>query len=463
MEAINKPKVSVIITAHNYGRFLDKCLDSLTKQTYKDFEIVLVDDGSTDNTQDVIQSYKSKFPNNLKVIRVDNVGLSAACNKGISMSQGDFIIRLDADDYFDDNLLLVEERFLYENKDVDLVYSDYYTIDEDGKILEHNRLMKVNEEVDLLQRSPLAAGAMYKRICYDEIGGYNDNLKIGEDYDFWMKFITKFKVRNINLPLFYYRRHGANMTKNMKGILHSKRIVKEEFVKRHYDGKLKNLKILAVIPARGDMINGIKIPIANLNGKPLLSYTIDEAKKTELFNKIVVSTEDYDIASAAEKLGAYVIKRPIDLAKKTVHVDDVVRHVVDYLKKNDDYVPDLIAVLHLISPFKTSEHIKEGIFTQLIFKTDSIVSVCANLNFHWKPGRYGIEPLFNKRLLRDEKDTILEENGAFYITTLENLNNNGIIGNSVAYVEMMPNEAVRIYNEYDLWLAEQIIKNYKGG
>lgn len=460
MNYFTKPKVSIIITAHNYGRYLDKCLDSLLRQTYKDFEVIIVDDGSTDNTPEVIMKYKPKFKEKIKAIRLDNKGLSAACNKGISLSKGRYIVRLDADDIFDENLLLIEANYLEQNPEIDLVYSDYYTVDEDGKILEHHRLMKVNEEVDLLHRAPLAAGAMYKKSCWKKIGRYNENLRIGEDFDFWIKFITKFKVRNINLPLFYYRQHSANMTKNVRGILKSRRFVKENFIKAHFHKKLNSLKILAVIPARGDLINGTKIPLAKLNGEYLLKYTIDEAKKVGLFRRVVVSTEDEDIAKAAEKLGAYVVRRPLHLSKKTVHVDDVVSHVINHLNRHHRDVYDLIAVLHVNSPLKTSDHIREGIYTQLIFDTDTVISVNPDLHFHWKPGKSGIEPLFEKRLLRDEKNALLEENGAFYITTLNSLNKNGIVGRSVSYVEMMPHEAVRIYDEYDLWLAEQITKHY---
>ena len=457
-----KPKVSVIVTAHNYGRYLDKCLESLLRQTYKSFEIIVVDDGSTDNTPEIIKHFIQKFGSRMKAIRLDNKGLSAACNKGISLAKGKYIVRLDADDLFDENLLLIEANFLEQNPDADLVYSDYYTIDEDGKIIEHHRLMKVNEEVDLLHRSPLAAGAIYKKKCWKQIGKYNENLKIGEDFDFWIKFITRYKVRNINLPLFYYRQHGSNMTKNVRGILNSRRFVKESFVKKHLHKKLSSLKILAIIPAKADQINGVKIPLTKLNGNYLLKYSIDAANKVGLFSRIVVSTEDNDIAKLGAKLGAFVIKRPISLSAKSIHVDESVRHVVDYLQKNYNDVYDLIVVLHVISPLKSPENIREGIYTQIIFNTDTVISACQDFHFHWKPGKIGLEPLFEKRLLRDEKNALLEENGAFYITTSKCLNTYGIIGKSVSYVEMMPHESIRVYNEYDLWLAEQIIKNYKG-
>jgi len=100
-------------------------------------------------------------------------------------------------------------------------------------VIDHVHLPTVVSEVKLLNRSPLAAGAMYRRTAWEKIGGYNESLDYQEDYDFWIRFINKFDVANVNLPLMYYRQHDSNMSDNLSGRLESRREVKSEFVETH--------------------------------------------------------------------------------------------------------------------------------------------------------------------------------------------------------------------------------------
>jgi len=212
----DKVKVSIIITAHNYGKYLCQAIDSVLAQCYKNFEIVVVDDGSTDNTPVILENYKKKHGDIIKVVTLTGLGLAKACNVGIKVSEGEYVVRLDADDYFDENLLLIESNILDNDPEIHMVYPDYYRITKQGEIIDHCRLLKANVEVKLLDRSPLAAGAMYRRYCYDAIGGYNEGLRYQEDYDFWIKFIDKFNVYNVNLPLIYYRQHGNNIKEEVR-------------------------------------------------------------------------------------------------------------------------------------------------------------------------------------------------------------------------------------------------------
>ena len=192
-------KVSVVVTAHNYGMYLCQCIDSVINQRFDNYEIIVVNDGSTDNTEEILKNYQKRYENIIKVFTLDGVGLAKACNAGIRESKGEYIVRLDADDYFDENLLLIESNILDSEPDVHMVYPDYCRVNKHGEIIDYYRLSKVNDEIKLLDRSPLAAGAMYRRSCYNAIGGYNEELKYQEDYDFWVRFIDKFNVYNVNL------------------------------------------------------------------------------------------------------------------------------------------------------------------------------------------------------------------------------------------------------------------------
>ena len=123
------PKITVYITAYNYGKYIAKAIQSVFKQTLDDWELIIINDGSTDNTAEVLAQYK-KHPK-IRIVEQENKGLNVANNIALRLSNGKYIIRLDADDYFDENILLVLSNVLDTKPEIGLVYPDYYHINED--------------------------------------------------------------------------------------------------------------------------------------------------------------------------------------------------------------------------------------------------------------------------------------------------------------------------------------------
>ena len=451
-------KVSVIITAHNYGKYLNQCIESVLVQTYNSYEIVVVNDGSEDNTAELLNYYALKHPQKVKVVTLSGVGLPKAVNIGIRNSCGEYIIRLDADDYFDENILLVEANILDRSPNIHMVYSDYYRINKHGEIIDSYRLQKVNSEVKLFDRSPLAAGAMYRRKCYDAIGGYNEELQFQEDYDFWIRFIDKFNAYNVNVPLMYYRKHRASMSNNFDKRMKARQQVKEKFVDQK--GCRKDKHFIGVIPAMGLFRDKEKLALKPFNGKPLIAYTIEEALKSKHLDRVIVSTEDQDIAEVAKHFGADVpFLRPIELARTNIPVRDVLRHMVGVFKEKGEAIPNLIAVLHYYTPFRRKRHIDEAIDTLLLYNTDSVISVVEDITFHWKPGKNGlVQVSYPNRLLREDKETIYKENAAIYVIRTVNLVWDNHLGKSIGNIEMSPKESWRIESEFDSWVAEKMLQ-----
>ena len=164
------PLVSVVITAHNYGKYLRESIESVLSQHFDDYELIIVNDASTDNSGDILRLYES----NPKITIINlhtNVGLSKAANISIKRASGDFIIRLDADDYFDENILLILCNFLLRHPAYGMVYPDYYEVTKHRELVDVVRQQKARDEVKLLDRSALAAGALYRNSCYEAIGG----------------------------------------------------------------------------------------------------------------------------------------------------------------------------------------------------------------------------------------------------------------------------------------------------
>lgn len=457
----DRVKVSVIVTAHNYGKYLPQSLDSILNQRFDSYEVVVMNDGSVDNTSEILENYEKRYPAKIKVMKLPGNGLARACNAGIKQSCGEYVIRLDADDYFDENILLVESNILDNDQNIHMVYPDYYQINKYGEIIDSFRLPKVNDEIKLLDRNPLAAGAMFRRWCYDAIDGYNEELRYQEDYDFWIRFVDKFNVYNVNLPLMYYRRHGSGMSNNFEARMKARQYVKKKFVGDK--GYRENKKIFAVIPAMGLFRNKEKLATKALHDKPLIAYTIQEALKTGLIDRVIVSTEDQEIAELAMQYGAEVpFLRPVSLSKTSVPVEDVLWHMLGVFRKNGDDIPDIIAVLPYYTPFREERHISEAIDTMLLYNTDSVISVVEDLTFHWKPGKYGLAPVgYQKRFLREDRETIYKETGSIYVVNTKILESGGYLGKVVGHIEMSPKEAWRIETDFDFWVAEQLLKGKK--
>lgn len=453
-----KLKVSIVITAHNYAKFITQSIGSALAQTHDSFEIIVVNDGSVDDTATILSSYVDQT--NLKVITLDGVGLAAASNRGIEASSGEYIVRLDADDWFDENLVLVLANYLDRNPNVGMVFCDYHTVDVHGELIQTIRRAKTNDEVELLDRPCLAAGAMYRRRCYDLIGGYKETLRYQEDYDFWIKFIEKFQVHNVSLPLMYYRQHGSSMSSNWDGRMGARRQVKRKFVREHRstDGR----HVLGVIPARADQLNGEKFPLLKLGDKSLLERAIDTMKCVESVGRVIVSTEDSEIAEHAIAAGADVpLKRSRATISPALTFAAALRELLAWLHTHEGYAPDLVAILYPHSPFIRSEHVTETIDSLLIYHTHTVLAVVEDLTFHWKIGVNGLEPVgYQKRVVRQDKDLIFKESGGLYTLRAADISNtDDILGPKIGHIELSPGEAFRISGIWEYTVANKLIQS----
>jgi glycosyltransferase involved in cell wall biosynthesis len=195
--------VSVIITAYNYEKYIERAIRSCLDQSMHkgQYEIIVVNDCSFDNTASILENYSDfiKYFNLTK-----NVGLAAARNFGIKMAKGQFVVFLDADDYIQHDLLLIQKTFLTENSSLDAVSIDYYLVDERGNHLQH-----VNAE-----EKPIACGIMFRKDLLIEIGLYDESFRAREEEDLRLRFLKKYAIYNIILPLYRYRMHDKNLTKD---------------------------------------------------------------------------------------------------------------------------------------------------------------------------------------------------------------------------------------------------------
>ena len=162
-----RPLVSVYITNHNYGSYLKKAIQSVLNQTLKNFELIIIDDGSTDNSKKIINSYKK----NNKIIKIfqKNRGLTVSNNLALRLSKGKYIMRLDADDWLDNNALEVMSNTLERSPNIGLVFPDYFEVDRSGRII---NLVRRHDFKKVKLRDQPAHGActLIRKDCLEKSG-----------------------------------------------------------------------------------------------------------------------------------------------------------------------------------------------------------------------------------------------------------------------------------------------------
>jgi glycosyltransferase involved in cell wall biosynthesis len=200
--------VSVIIPTYNYGRFIAEAIQSVLRQTHRPAEIIVVDDGSNDETKEVV----SGFGDDVKYIYQANAGVCAARNKGAAESKGDAIAFMDADDTMQPESL-EKQIALFDEDGVGLVHCGLRLFDDEtGDTIELQLEGGEDGVADnlLLWEGPGIAGPgaiLVTREAFDSVGGFDTTMKVGEDWDFCYRVARKFKVRFVPEPLVNYRSH----------------------------------------------------------------------------------------------------------------------------------------------------------------------------------------------------------------------------------------------------------------
>jgi len=212
------PKVSVIIPAYNNAKFLPETIESVLKQTFADWEIIIVDDGSTDNTQEVVAMYLQNHPGKIKYFRQENGGTAQARNRAIKESKGEYLGLLDADDLWLPEKLAVQVPIMEANPELALISSETYAIDAQSNRIGHWKVAKMPNTFECLFEANHIYNltALARKSCVEKIGGYDETLLVSQDYDLWLRLTKRFPFKVLYVPLAQYRVHPNNISKNTK-------------------------------------------------------------------------------------------------------------------------------------------------------------------------------------------------------------------------------------------------------
>jgi glycosyltransferase involved in cell wall biosynthesis len=216
------PIVSIIIPNYNHAQFVGDAINSVLDQDYRNFEIIVVNDGSTDNSHEVINN----FGDQVRYIRQENQGLSAARNTGIKHAKGSYIGVLDADDMYEPAFLSTMMSTLLENPTADGIYCGYQFVDQSNNLLPQieARAIPSNELYHvLLDGDFLVPESMFvRRYCYDWAGPFDTSLRACEDWDMWLRISKKFRIIHTTQILTRHRILQGSMSTDPERMLNNR-------------------------------------------------------------------------------------------------------------------------------------------------------------------------------------------------------------------------------------------------
>lgn len=218
-----EPTVSVVMAVFNAVAFLPQAIESILSQSYKNFEFIIVNDGSTDASKDVIEKYH-KLDKRIRPVEMKvNQGVAIASNHGINLAKGKYIARMDADDISVSQRLEKQVVFMENNPEIGILGSRIRYIDTEGNLLGwHSEPQKdLFIRWNLLFKSPFFnSSTLFRKSLLDGYKeAYKPTARYGEDYDLWIRLLSLTKGENLPDTLLYYRLHSSNLTSSTQNIL----------------------------------------------------------------------------------------------------------------------------------------------------------------------------------------------------------------------------------------------------
>jgi glycosyltransferase involved in cell wall biosynthesis len=250
------PKFSVLIANYNNAHLIQRALDSIKRQTIQDFEVIVVDDGSTDNSRSIVEMAAASFDGRLRYIYQSNKGVASARNASIAVAAGKYITFLDSDDYWHDERLQVHAKILDKHENVGFCCSDFDRLDEDGHVERHFSKwvtfprFPYEQPISrddafrwlLLVNFVGTSGATIRRTCVQTVGLFNEEYKQAEDYDYWLRHAMNTEFYVVRRVLHTYRTHQGGLTNNyLENCEYSQHVVQE--CAKAYDGFIKSHRL----------------------------------------------------------------------------------------------------------------------------------------------------------------------------------------------------------------------------
>lgn len=228
------PTISIVITVYNRERYLSAAIESILKQTRSDFELLIWDDGSTDNSVDIARYY-AKRDQRIRVVATENLGSTRGLSGAFAMTTGTYVGWVDSDDILAPTALSETAEILDANPHIGLVYTDYTVIDENNKILGPGQRCRIPYSLDrLLVDFMVFHFRLIRRSVFDLAGGIDESCELVQDYDLCLRLSEVTKFEHLKRSLYYYRKHPQSISnqQRLELILNSQEAIKRALQRR---------------------------------------------------------------------------------------------------------------------------------------------------------------------------------------------------------------------------------------
>jgi len=456
------PLVTVYITNFNYARFIREAIESVRKQTYPHIELIIIDDGSTDNSREILTEYED-IPG-IQVIYQQNKGLNATNNVALALATGAYFIRLDADDYFEPYAIALMVSMMEGRPEIGLVFPDYYYVDEIGNIIGVESRHDFDREVTLYDIPAHGACTMVRTEQLRQLGGYDERFCCQDGYELWLKYILHSRVSNINKPLFYYRKHKFNLTSDESRILETRKQIK-----RHYVSMMGTERppSLAIVPVRPNTVGGSLWALHRRNGTTELARSLQKLIDSHCFQSIIVTSSDRQVLDEAERFASqlpFATQSPKILTYQRDHIYELANHsleptmreLVHQFQLEQHY--ELIGLLGIETPLIKASTLTEAVDSLILFKADSVITVRPDSASYFTHNGDGMHVAFERaRYTNYERKVLYKRISGFTVTRMEAyLRHQTLVTPRLGHVLVGPEEALSIQSDLDLVLYEAL-------
>ena len=453
-----EPRITVYIASKNYGRYLSAAIESVLRQTVQDWELLVIDDGSTDETVEVMNLYRG-HPQ-IGLYTTPSIGLPSVCNFAVEQSHGRYLIRLDGDDLFDENILLILGNALDRDPDIALVFPDYFLMDDNGAVFSQESRARLYQGDHMLDMPPNGACTLIRRSVFSEIGPYRVDLGAQDGFDLWTRIRNRYKTANVNLPLFFYRRHGQNLTTQENRIQVARRQIKKDVASAQLD-KLRPL--IAVIPCRRNYDFVTDLWSEQLDGRMLLERDIGTCMRSDLFDHIVVSCDN---PAAQEVLAAFDDPRlrfHSRSPESTIRTASIVSTLEQITEEVDPQCLGTTVQRFIQTPFVTTDTLEEAIATIAYAEADSAIALEEINNPLYRRTAYGMEEVNRPHSLTRERETVYREVNTCLGSRNRNFKRGSLRGASVASFTVSSAESFFISSAQELEIARLMVQANRNG
>lgn len=409
--------MTVYVVNRNYGRFLQRAVESVLAQDYRPLEILIVDDGSDDCSANVLATFEDDP--RVRIIRQPTSrGLTVCCNTALAASSGELVMRLDADDYLEPHAVSTMVDALDADPVAVLAFPDYVEVDSRGTTIRRVQRHDFNTLQAMSDLPAHGACTLIRRSFLESVGGYDEAVSCQDGLDLWLHVGPENRVAHIREPLFHYRRHGNNLTGNERRLLSGRgKLIGKHVAKRG----LPRPRVLAIVPVRGQAVDPDSVPLRRLGDRPLIDWTVDAALACKGIDRVVVSSPDGDaLDHVAERYGNRVRAhhRPLEWAGLNSDLATTERDVVES-EAAAGFHYDAKITLTIECPFRSSAFIQQAIHLMQLFDTTGVVGVRREDEVFYLHDGLGLERLQPEEKLRRERDDLFRECGGMRLVRLE--------------------------------------------